>query len=224
MCGRFTLAVELSTIIRIFQAQYNDVSFAYSRRYNIAPSQNILVITQTEGIRQISTMSWGLIPPWSKDASIANKLINARAETIDQKPSFKLSFLHSKCLIPADGFYEWKKKAGKKIPVRITLPNQEVFAFAGIWAKWQSPQGQNIYSCSIITSESNDQMRNIHNRMPVILFGESSYHAWLKSDKNAVLKDLMQPYSSPMVVYPVSSQVNSPKNDFPTLIEEKTIY
>ncbi len=223
MCGRFTLAVELSTIIRIFQAQYNDVSFDYSRRYNIAPSQNVMVVTQTEGARQISPMSWGLIPHWSKDTSIANKLINARAETIDQKPSYKLSFLHRRCLIPADGFYEWKKKAGGKIPMRITLLNQEVFAFAGIWDKWQSPQGRDIYSCSIITSESNDQMRNIHNRMPVILSGESTYHAWLTSKKTTMLKDLMQPYGGPMIVYPVTGQVNSPQNDFPALIEEKTV-
>jgi len=224
MCGRYTLTVELSTIIKIFQAQYNGVSFDYSKRYNIAPSQDILVILPNEETREISFMLWGLIPHWAKDASIANKLINARAETVDQKPSFKISFLHRRCLIPADGFYEWQKKTGQKIPLRITLPNQKLFAFAGIWAQWRSPQGQAIHSCSIITSDANEQIKKIHNRMPVILSEESAYHTWLTAENPGALKELMLPYGGPLVVYPVSSQVNSPNNDFPSLIDENTIF
>ncbi|AGL03381.1 SOS response-associated peptidase [Desulfoscipio gibsoniae] len=208
MCGRFTLTVELSTVIRIFQVHWDYKSFDYSKRYNIAPTQNVLVITRTEESREISLMRWGLIPHWAKDASIASKLINARAETVDQKPSFKPSFLHRRCLIPADGFYEWKKKAGEKTPLRITLPDQEVFAFAGIWARWRSPKGQDIHSCSIITTEANNQMRDIHNRMPVILSGSSAHHAWLASNEPAVLKELLQPYGGPMVVYPVDEISN----------------
>jgi len=224
MCGRFTLTVELSTIIKIFQAQSNDVNFDYSKRFNIAPSQDILVIIPTNGTRAISYMRWGLIPHWAKDASISNKLINARAETVDQKPSFKMSFFHRRCLIPADGFYEWQKKASQIIPLRITLPSQELFAFAGIWAQWRSPQGQEIHSCSVITSDANDQMKKIHNRMPVILSDESAYHTWLTAENTDALKELMLPYGGPMVVYPVSSQVNSPSNDFPGLINEDTIF
>ncbi len=224
MCGRFTLTVELSSIIKVFQVQKDNSGFAYNKRYNIAPGRNILAITQTEENREISFMRWGLIPHWAKDISIGNRLINARAETVMQKPSFKQSFLHHRCLIPADGFYEWTKQADQKFPRRITLPDQEVFAFAGIWAMWRSPQGQDIHSCSIITCVANAQMKDIHNRMPVILAGEKAYHTWLTSDNTAVLKELMQPFDGPIVVYPVSKQVNSPSNDFPSLIDEKIIY
>ncbi|KAF1085503.1 putative SOS response-associated peptidase YedK [Sporotomaculum syntrophicum] len=223
MCGRFTLTVELSSIIKVFQAQIDNAGFAYGKRYNIAPGQNILAITHTEETREISCMRWGLIPHWANDISIANKLINARAETVDRKPSFKPSFLNRRCLIPADGFYEWQKKAGGKIPHRITLPGREVFAFAGIWAKWRSPQGRDIHSCSIITCEANAQMKDIHNRMPVILTEERDYHTWLTSDNTTALKELMQPFDGPIMVYPVTRQVNSPGNDFPSLIDEQII-
>jgi len=123
MCGRFTLTVELSTVLKVFRAHFKSESFNYSRRYNIAPGQSIPVITYTGERREISLMIWGLIPHWAKDASTGNKLINARAETIDQKPSFKYSFWHRRCLIPADGFYEWKKQDRVKSPMRITLPD-----------------------------------------------------------------------------------------------------
>ncbi|OPY57747.1 MAG: putative SOS response-associated peptidase YedK [Pelotomaculum sp. PtaU1.Bin035] len=134
MCGRFTLTIELSTLIKVFQAHLQNENYNYSRRYNIAPSQNIPVVILAENQREISMMRWGLIPHWAKDASIGSKLINARAETIGQKSAFKYSFLHRRCLIPADGFYEWRKQSGGKTPIRITLPGKEVFAFAGIWA------------------------------------------------------------------------------------------
>lgn len=218
MCGRFTLAVELSTMIKVFKLRFKSESFVYSKRYNIAPSQNIPVITGKEDQRKISLLRWGLIPHWAKDASIGNRLINARAETIDQKPAFKHSFLQRRCLIPADGFYEWKKQAGRKIPMRITLPDKDVFAFAGIWTRWRAPDGRDVYSCSIITTEPNDFMRDIHNRMPVILAGENDYQTWLESDDVSRLKEMLQPYSNQMTAQKVSSLVNSPKHDHPGLL------
>jgi len=221
MCGRFTLAVELSTVMKVFQAHFKNESFVYSKRYNIAPSQNIPVITGMGDQREISLIRWGLIPHWAKDASIGSKLINARAETIDQKPAFKYSFLQRRCLIPADGFYEWIKQDGRKTPMRITLPHKEVFAFAGIWAQWRSPDGRDVYSCSIITTRANDFMWDIHNRMPVVLAEENDYQTWLESDDVNSLKDMLQPYGKPMVAYQVSSMVNSPKHDHPDLLVSK---
>lgn len=220
MCGRFTLSVELSTILRVFQVHYKKESFIYSKRYNIAPGQGIPVITGTGGHRVISLMRWGLIPHWAKEASTGNKLINARAETIDQKPAFRSSFFKRRCLVPADGFYEWKKQDSGKTPMRITLPDKEVFAFAGIWAQWQSPEGNIVRSCSIITTEPNDFMRSIHNRMPVVLSGESAYQTWLESSDAGELKKLLQPYCGLMMANQVSSLVNSPKHDHPKLLDE----
>ncbi|TYO95356.1 putative SOS response-associated peptidase YedK [Desulfallas thermosapovorans DSM 6562] len=220
MCGRFTLSVELSTILRVFQVQYKKESFIYSKRYNIAPGQNVPVITGPVDHRVISLMRWGLVPHWAKEVSTGNKLINARAETIDQKPAFKSSFIKRRCLVPADGFYEWKKQAGGKTPVRIILPDKEVFAFAGIWAQWQSPEGNITRSCAIITTGPNDFMRSIHNRMPVVLSGESACQIWLESNDVVELKELLQPYGGLMMAYQVSSMVNSPEHDHPKLLEK----
>ena len=146
-------------------------------------------------------------------------MINARAETIDNKPAFRGPFLHRRCLIPADGFYEWKRLNGAKQPVYITLPGRTVFAFAGIWNRWTAPDGEAVYSCSIITTSCNEYIRAIHDRMPVILDQEQEHQAWLEMDEPVLLKRMLRPYQGEMTVYPVSKLVNSPKIDGRQLIE-----
>lgn len=216
MCGRFTLYVDSKKLNTVFHLT-NDI-FDYVPRYNIAPGQHIPVITQNNGGRVFSYMKWGLIPHWAKDAKTGYRLINARAETIDDRPAFRASFRHRRCLIPADGFYEWKKNNGKQ-PVYISMPDLAVFAFAGIWAQWAPPEGGAINSCSIITTAANETIRSIHNRMPVIFAQDQQYRAWLEQDDTSGLKKILQPYTGAMTAYPVSNAVNNVKYDSPQLIE-----
>lgn len=216
MCGRFTLATDLTTLKGVFHLNNN--IFDYVPRYNIAPSQLILAITGGSGGRQAGSMRWGLIPRWSREAKTSYKMFNARAETIDKKPAFRDSFHQRRCLIPADGFYEWKNTAGRKQPVRITIPGIPVFAFAGIWDSWLAPNGEKINSCSIITTAASEAFRAIHERMPVILNSEKDHTEWLDSGREETLKSLLNPYNGDMEVYPVSLLVNSPGVDEPGLI------
>jgi putative SOS response-associated peptidase YedK len=216
MCGRFTLATDLTTLKGVFYLQNN--IFDYIPRYNIAPSQLILTVTGGPDGRLVNRMRWGLIPRWSREIKGSYKMFNARAETIDQKPAFKESFYKRRCLIPADGFYEWKITNGKKQPLRITIPRKPVFAFAGIWDTWVAPTGEKINSCSIITTTASETFRAIHERMPVILEHEQQHSDWLDSNSEKVLKSLLQPYNGEMEIYPVSLQVNSTKLDEPGLI------
>lgn len=216
MCGRFTLYVDSKKLKTVFHLSNN--IFDHMPRYNIAPGQNIPVITQDADGRVISNMKWGLIPHWYKDAEIGNRLINARAETIDDKPAYRMSFRHRRCLIPADGFYEWMKINGKQ-PMYISMPDKSVFAFAAIWAQWASPDGDLINSCSIITTDANEFIRNIHERMPAIFDKEQQYQSWLEQNDTFVLKKLLQPYAGDLDAYPVSTAVNTSKRDSPRLIE-----
>ncbi len=147
-------------------------------------------------------------------------MINARMETIDQKPAYKNAFLKRRCLIPADGFYEWKEIDGRKQPYRFTLPGNSLFAFPGIWETWTSPDNNVVYSCSIITTAANEYIQHIHDRMPVILSSASDHSTWLLSDNPAVLKDLLQPYKGEIIAFEVSQLVNSAKIDNPSLIEK----
>ncbi|MDD2443267.1 MAG: SOS response-associated peptidase [Desulfotomaculaceae bacterium] len=217
MCGRFTLAADINKLAAVFYLREN--IFSHTPRYNIAPGQEIAVITKNPGGREISLMKWGLIPHWAKDKRTGYKMINARAETIDNKPAFKGPFLHRRCLIPADGFYDWKKLNGEKEPIYITLPGRTLFAFAGIWNCWAAPGGEAVYTCSIITTPSNEYIRAIHDRMPVILDREQEHQAWLEMDEPVSLKKMLRPYQGKMTVYPVSKLVNSPKTDSRQLIE-----
>lgn len=219
MCGRFTLTAETETIKSYFEIKTQNIN--HSPRYNIAPSQDIPVIVNTSQKRTITLMRWGLIPRWAKDKSIGYKMINARAETIEQKPAFRESFFRRRCIIPTDGFYEWKKQGGKKLPMRIVLPDSRLYAFAGIWNSWTSPEGSSIFSCSIITTAANDYIKNIHDRMPVVLAGEEEYKLWLEQSDPALLKELFKPYQGEMIAYPVSTQVNSPKIDNPACIDKQ---
>lgn len=217
MCGRFIMTVDFAMLKAVFRlrAGYFDIK----PRYNIAPGQDIPVVIPGLGGRDIRSMRWGLIPHWAGDEKIGRKLINARAETVGEKPSFKSSLRRRRCLVPASGFYEWQKTVRGKQPMLITLPDQEVFAFAGIWDQWGTPQGGFIYSCSIITTGAAPDLADIHNRMPVILSGEPEYDMWLSLDDPQLLQRLMKPYKGEMSAYQISSRVNSPREDDPWLVE-----
>ncbi|UCF29428.1 MAG: SOS response-associated peptidase, partial [Chloroflexota bacterium] len=190
-------------------------------RYNVAPTQPVAVVPN-DGTNRLDFFNWGLIPFWAKDPKIGSRLINARSETIAEKPSFRGSFKYKRCLILADGFYEWQKQPGSKtkIPMYIHLKDRAPFAFAGLWDSWNSKDGSEIKSCTIITTQPNELVEQIHNRMPVILSPEG-YAAWIQEGENdpELLKSLLHPYpSEEMAAYPVSTKVNSPQNDTPEVI------
>jgi len=214
MCGRFTLTADLKTIVERFSAPVGGRLVKSVRRYNIAPTQDVIVVGD-DGQRYTTTMRWGLIPAWAKDPSIGNRIINARAETLTEKPSFRTALQKRRCLVVADGFYEWRKEGTVKQPVRILLQSKQPFGFAGLWDSWKSPEGEEIRSCTIITTESNELLRPIHDRMPVILPTEDEA-VWLdpKITDPQMLQQLLKPYASDLMeFYPVSRMVNSPAHD-----------
>jgi len=220
MCGRFTLTADVNTLQNTFP--WLNVPGDLQPRYNIAPSQPIAVVPN-DGKNQLDFYVWGLIPFWAKDPSIGYRMINARSETLAEKPSFKNAFKRRRCLVLADGFYEWRKEgAGKpKTPMYIQLESKETFAFAGLWENWNAPDGSQVLSCTIITTHPNTLVEKIHNRMPVILPADG-YSTWLEpSEQNPeVLSELLEPYpASEMMAYPVSTSVNSPINESPDCIE-----
>jgi putative SOS response-associated peptidase YedK len=217
MCGRFTLIADRKKLAESFVGY--DVPEGLRPRYNIAPSQAVAVIANN-GQQKIELFQWGLIPFWAKDPKIGNRMINARAETLAEKPSFKNPYKRRRCLVLADGFYEWKKMNGGKTPMYIQLANGEPFGFAGLWESWHSPEGSTILSCTVITTTPNDLLADIHNRMPVIL-PPSAYKAWLDPAERSPdqLDDLLKPYpAAEMTAVPVSTLVNNPKNDVPECV------
>lgn len=212
MCGRFTLTAEISELQKAFPGVEFPAQMA--PRYNIAPTQPVAVIAN-QNPTQADFFIWGLIPNWTKDSRIGNRLINARAETLIQKPAFRGAYRHHRCLILADGFYEWTQEGKTKIPYLIRLKSKMPFAFAGLWDRWQSPDGSEILSCTIITTEANETLKAIHSRMPVIL-SPSAYQAWLETPAEAVrqLDYLLQPYpAAELEAFAVSSLVNNPNYD-----------
>ncbi len=219
MCGRFTLTLDPSDLREAFP----DFSIPeqYSPRYNVAPTQPILAVTN-EGTNKADFFVWGLIPSWAKDPSIGNRMINARAETLAEKPSFRSAYKYHRCLILADGFYEWQAQPGQKakLPHFIHLKSGKPFAFAGLWEHWNSPDGSEVRSATIVTTEPNELMSRLHNRMPVIL-PRNAYAQWLDPAPRQPpsLQELLVPYpAEEMEAYPVSSLVNSPGNDTSELI------
>jgi putative SOS response-associated peptidase YedK len=222
MCGRFTLTADPAQL----QDALPGVSIpqGISARFNIAPTQPVAVVPNN-GENKLDFFVWGLIPSWAKDPEIGNRMINARAETLAEKPSFRTAFRRRRCLIPADGFYEWKQADGKgKIPMYIHLKSGKPFAFAGLWDIWNSTDGSTIYSCTIITGQPNSLVETIHNRMPVILRPEF-YSKWLDpaEQRPEDLTPMFAPYpASEMEAYPVSKLVNSPQNDLPELVRPLT--
>ncbi len=222
MCGRFTQTAKPKQVENEFHVKISQDNLLHSR-YNIAPAQIIPAVLEQEGNRIISNLKWGLIPHWSKDDSYAPKLINARAETLAEKPSFRDAFKHHRCIIPASGFYEWdKKSSGAKQPFYFYLKDKEVFGFAGLWEEWLDKQtGELIETCTIITTEANKVLEPVHDRMPVILKAEN-YEQWLdaKETKTDKLQKLLAPYpSAEMTYHAVSRSVNIPDVDSAELIE-----
>jgi len=219
MCGRFTLTLDAEEL----QEQLPGIAIPsqVAPRFNIAPGQPVLAIAN-DGKRTAELFTWGLVPSWAKDPEIGNRLINARAETLAEKPSFRGSYKHKRCLILADGFYEWQAAPGgrTKVPHFIHLDGRTVFAFAGLWDNWQGTDGSLIRSCTIITTAPNSLMASIHSRMPVIL-DAAAYSTWLDpTPKGAdILQPLLRPFPAEgMRAYPVSTFVNRPANEGPECI------
>jgi putative SOS response-associated peptidase YedK len=220
MCGRFALYSDPFSLAKHFEA---DAPPELHPRYNIAPSQTIPIVREESGKRRFALACWGLIPHWAKDMDIGYHTINARAETVAEKPAFRNAFKYRRCLIPADGFYEWAAVPGSKTkqPWFIVLRDREPMAFAGLWEKWRSPEEDDVESCSIIVTDANELMRPIHDRMPVILSPED-WDAWLETETKdaAGLQGLLKPYSAEeMTAWRVSTMVNSPRNDLAECVE-----
>jgi putative SOS response-associated peptidase YedK len=211
MCGRYTLTAEQEAL----QVALGVEGLVHpTPRYNIAPTQEVPVIVAPEGRLEGRTLRWGLVPSWAKDPSIGNRMINARSETAAEKPSFRGPFRRSRCLIPADGFYEWRKEEAGKVPFWIHMEDQGPFTMAGLWDRWRDPHGASLETFTILTTEPNELLRPIHDRMPVIL-GPEDRRAWLDPRASIEgLKALLRPHpAGPMAVREVSTRVNSPTND-----------
>ncbi|MBS4174548.1 SOS response-associated peptidase [Bacillus sp. FJAT-49736] len=216
MCGRFNLYSSMELLLERFDLK-NAEWIEWYPRFNIAPSQDVLAVVQGENGNKGGFLKWGLVPSWASDPKIGYKMINARAETLTEKPSFKHLLSRRRCLIIADGFYEWKREGDGKQPYHIRLKNGEPFSFAGLWDRWEK-NGEKLQTCTIITTEANKLMKPIHDRMPVILTKETE-NRWLDRTIGNSITDVLKPYDYQyMEAYPVSSLVNSPKNEGEELI------
>ncbi|MCY4063099.1 MAG: SOS response-associated peptidase [Chloroflexi bacterium] len=217
MCGRYTLTADADSIQLAFNLASVD---GYELpRYNIAPSQQLAVITDRDP-QALSYMKWGLVPSWAKDPKIGNRMINARSETAAEKPSFRTAFKKRRCLIPADGYYEWQKRGKKKIPTFIQHAERDLFAFAGLWESWKQPDESWLHTCAILTTEANEKLSPIHHRMAVIIEPED-YELWL-APRELVPDEwrplMLGPRPEQLKFHEVSTAVNSPANDNPTLV------
>lgn len=214
MCGRYTLTVTPELLRELFGFE---VTPNLQPRYNIAPTQAAPVVRTTDGARHLDLLRWGLVPSWSQDMSVASRLINARGETVAEKPSFRDAFASRRCLVPADGFYEWRREGEVKQPFRIGFRGGAPFAFAGLWERWTAPAdaenaGETVETFAIVTTEANARLRPIHARMPVIV-ASADYEAWLTGDAGAA-KAVVRPCpADDMAFYRVTTRVNSVRND-----------
>jgi putative SOS response-associated peptidase YedK len=217
MCGRFTLRTPTADLVEIFEIAR---SFDLTPRYNIAPTQEVAGVREVHGRREMVQLRWGLLPAWS-DASSGPPMINARSETAATKPAFRNAFRHRRCLIPADGFYEWQTaEGGPKQPFLITLKDERPFAFAGLWERCRGPDQKPVESCTILTTDANDRLKDLHDRMPVILPADL-YVPWLDPEIEDIdaLESMLTPYpSAEMSLRPVSRRVNNARNDDPECI------
>jgi putative SOS response-associated peptidase YedK len=202
MCGRFALVSDAAAISETFALR--DSSYDFKPNWNVTPGQHIPAVILREGRNALVSFLWGLIPSWAKDPSIGNKLINARAETIDVKPSFRSAFSKRRCLIVADGFYEWKKEGAKKIPLYFHLKSKEPFGLAGLYETWMSPDKKEMKSCTIITTEANKLIEPIHDRMPVIV-PKKQEQIWIsdKMEDSAMLLSILKPYPAEEMDYQI---------------------
>ena len=214
MCGRYRLSRRKELIAGYFD-MVDEID--WEPHYNIAPTKNVGIIRQgrTQPVRKFALVRWGLIPYWAKDPSIGQKMINARSETILDKPAFREAFQNRRCLVPANGFYEWKRTGRSKQPIHIGMQDDSLFAFAGIWDRWKDTSGNLVETCSILTTTPNSLLADIHNRMPVILQPQN-YELWLDPGFKDLdtLTAMLKPFDpAQMKCYPVSTLVNSPAND-----------
>ena len=222
MCGRYALYTDYAMILERFHIEESAVDEGeYSPSYNIAPSQKVLAVVNDGTKNRLGYLKWGLVPPWAKDQKIGYKMINARAETAAEKPSFRHAFKKKRCLIIADAFYEWQRTDEGKIPMLAKLKSGKPFAFAGLWETWQSPDGETVNTCTILTTQANRVMGTIHDRMPVML-SEEGEKLWLDPEQAPqVLEELLKPFDSDeMETFEVSDAVNSPKHNGPELIRK----
>ncbi len=229
MCGRFSLSAPASELAQIFDLPEEPVLVP---RYNIAPTQPVGIVRAPSTRSSVSTPGrewaltlWGLIPSWAKDPSIANSLINARAETVTEKPAFRAAFKRRRCLVPATGFYEWQRQEKRKQPYYMTVQDGRPFAIAGLWETWHGPDGSEIETCTLLTTEANALMEPLHNRMPVIIAPED-YADWLGSGADASMRELdqlrhlLRPYAAnAMAAIPVSAYVSNARNEGAQCIE-----
>lgn len=220
MCGRFTLRTNPHQLALIFGCE---IPSDLPASYNVAPTQSVAALRSREdGQREFTLLRWGLIPHWAKEISIGNRMINARAETIAEKPAYRSAFRQRRCLVLADGYFEWQKVGKSKQPFLIQMRDEAPFAMAGLWESWLDPQqGGAVESCTIVTTEANELTRPIHDRMPVILSAES-YGLWLdrRQREQNVLLPLLRPFEpNSMLVNPVSTRVNNPRNNDPGCVE-----
>ncbi|GFO67146.1 DUF159 family protein [Geomonas limicola] len=223
MCGRFTLFLPPGLLAELFGVVEPG---CVPDRYNIAPTQLVTVIRQVEpGVNRLDQLHWGLIPPWAKDPSIGSRMINARGETLEEKPAFRNAFRFRRCLIPASGFYEWNNQGGRKVSEFLRLKDQAPLVFAGLWESWTAPQGEVVESCAIVTTAANAYVARLHERMPVLL-KPADGELWLDRTVTdpARLKPLLRPCGAEeMEGWTVSPLANSPRNDGVELVKQWTI-
>ncbi|GAB6068421.1 SOS response-associated peptidase [Methylothermus subterraneus] len=226
MCGRYTLRASRAKLLLWFRIDRDRAPESVLGRYNIAPTQEVAAVrVAADGKRELVPLRWGLIPHWAKEAKTDYSTINARAETVAEKPAFRFAFRHRRCLIPADGFYEWQVQPGskRKQPWYIQRRDGEVFAFAGLWERWEpraGTEGEPVESCTILVTDANELLRPIHDRMPVIL-DPADYEVWLDPAQRDLerLKSLLKPYpAASMTAWKVSAQVNNPRHDDPSCL------
>lgn len=221
MCGRYSITVTIEELMERFLLEHYPEHFIYTPRYNAAPGQLVPAILAQEGKNRMGPLKWGLVPSWAKEEKLSFPTFNAKAETLREKASFRTPFERKRCLIPADGFYEWKSlPGGRKEPLRIVLKKRTLFAMAGLYDTWTAPDGRKVASCTVITTEPNGLMAGIHNRMPVILRPEHEA-LWLDRSRfePELLQSLLVPYAEEeMEAYPVSPAVGNVKNDAPELL------
>ena len=221
MCGRYEVHSAVELIASIFGISPEDVVIDFKPNYNVAPTNEVPVVIITDGKRRLMQCRWGFIPAWAKEEKIGFSMINARAETIAEKPAFRDAFKKQRCVIIADGFYEWKTVGKAKRPVYLHLKSGKPMAFAGLYSIWTSPEGKTINTCTVIVTNANELLEPVHDRMPVIL-NEDDQDKWLDptTQETSSLLSLLKPYpSEALEMFDVSPKVNSVKNNSPELIE-----
>lgn len=215
MCSRYFLDADGNIIAYTFRVPVHD---RIRKRFNIAPTQKAPVIRVRDGSREVAMLRWGLVPFWAKDLAIGNKMINARSEGVQSKPAFREAIKQRRCIVPATGFYEWKGDPGRKQPYAITLPDRPMFAFAGLWERWKPAEGEPVETFTIVTTDANEAVAQVHDRMPVVLSKEDE-DRWLSGEPGEA-RALLKPYEGAVKLRAVSKLVSNPRNDVPECLND----